>query len=83
MKIISEITAQVTTVPDAWFWYTLSIVLAGALIWVIQRYINRHERILERVTQTLEEMKTMVAVHDAEIKNNRKDIDLLKQKVFK
>ena len=82
MENLDTILSQ-AQVPDAWFWYSLSIVLAAALIWIFKRYITRQDSIMDRLTKNLEELKTLTAVHDAEIKNNRKDIDLLKQKVFK
>jgi len=64
---VDQITASQVVVPDSYFWYTLSLLLAVALIGIIWRFA-------ERVSKTLDELKIIVKVHEAEIERLKKDV---------
>lgn len=49
--------------PDS-FYYVLSAIFGGALIWIIKVYIGRQDKILSQLSETVQSLKTMVAVHE-------------------
>ena len=53
--------------PDQYFWYSLSTILAGALLWIVTRYVSRTEILITSLKETIQQLSTLVAVHDAEI----------------
>lgn len=61
--------------PDMLFWYSLSIVLAGSLIWVVNRYVNRTDKMFSQLIDAVNELRIIIKVHETEIDN-------LKDKVF-
>lgn len=61
------------TKPDSWFWYGLSILLAGTLIGIIWRFANK-------VSNTLDEVRKIVWMHEHDIKHMKDDISELKDK---
>jgi hypothetical protein len=71
--ILQEL-AQIPT-PDMFFWYSLSIVLSASLIWVVNRYVNRTDKMFQQLIDAVTELKVMIKVHESEIEN-------LKEKVF-
>jgi len=71
--ILQEL-AQIPT-PDMFFWYSLSIVLSASLIWVVNRYVNRTDKMFQQLIDAVTELKVMIKVHESEIDN-------LKEKVF-
>ena len=78
--ILQEL-AQIPT-PDMFFWYTLSIVLAGSLVWVVNRYVNRTDKMFQSLIDMVNELRIIIKVHESEIKNHESDIQSLKDKVF-
>lgn len=63
--------SQIDTKPDSWFWYGLSILLAGTLIGIIWRFANK-------VSNTLDEVRKIVWMHEHDIKQIKTDIVQLK-----
>lgn len=49
--------------PDS-FYYALSFLFGGALIWIIKVYIGRTDKMLDGLGKTVADMKTMLAVHE-------------------
>lgn len=72
--IIFQDIVQVPT-PDMLFWYSLSIILAGALIWVVNRYVTRTDKMFSQLIEAVNELRIIIKVHETEIEN-------LKDKVF-
>lgn len=72
-------------VPDGLFWYTLSGMLALALIGIIWRYVDKndkrheeHEDIFKMMAKTQSDMSTMLAVHEEKHEQHDRDIEELK-----
>src|SRR6188768_541129 len=80
MMTLEEITQ--TPTPDMYFWYSLSIILAGALVWVVNRYVNRTDAMFAQLINMVNELRVLIKVHESEIKNHESDIQSLKDKVF-
>lgn len=51
--------------PDNWFWYTLSTVLAVFLSGIIWRYIAKNDKLLEKITEILQEHETRITVMES------------------
>lgn len=49
---------QPIPLPDQYFWYILATLLAIILIRVINRYVNKTEKLLERVVDDVQSLKT-------------------------
>ena len=65
-----------TPTPDLWWWYSLSTVLAAALITIIWKYVNDTKKILLELMKIQGEMKTLIAMHDVEIKHLQEKYNL-------
>lgn len=81
-----QIGQSTVLVPDGIFWYSLSIILAGALIVIIWRYVDRndkrheeHEELFKVIVGTQSDMKQMLAVHEEKHDQHEKDIAELKR----
>jgi hypothetical protein len=73
------------TIPDMYFWYSLSIAMAGLLIWIIQRYISKTEKLLEKLVTDVSELKERTSVHNHrinELEDNLADEIVLKLKAI-
>ena len=81
-KILNQISNGQPTPPD-YFWYTLSLILCAALIYVIINYTRRIDTILAGLSKAIAEIAQIVKVHEREIKDNKRDIEKLEAKVFK
>lgn len=53
--------------PDQYFWYSLAVILGGALIWILQRHIVKTDKLLEKLTEGMNTLNTKTAVHDERI----------------
>lgn len=54
------------------FWYVLATGLAGVLVVIIGRYISKTEKVLEKLSDNVSELKSTAAVADdnpAKMKN--------------
>lgn len=67
MEYISQI--QQIPSPDQYFWYILATVLASSIIYIIHRYVNKTEKLLEKVVDDLQEMRTTTALHAQSIES--------------
>ena len=72
IEIIQQ--AQVN-VPDSYFWYTLSLLLAVSLIAIIWRFA-------ERISKTLDELKGISKVHENIAENHHERISRIEDAVF-
>ena len=61
--------------PDGWFYYAVTLAFGGALIYVILRYSSRVDKTLEKVQETLIELKTMTSLHEVHIQSLLKKAD--------
>ena len=49
--------------PDS-FYYVLSVLFGGGMLWLIRSYIVRTDKMLNQLTEAVGELKTIVAVHE-------------------
>jgi hypothetical protein len=69
--------------PDAYFWYAICIVLVSILVWIVNRYISRTERLFEELTKNINELIQVTKVHEHRISDAEDDIDHLKDRFDK
>lgn len=67
-----------TATPDGLFYYSLTIALAGALLFVIIRYTGKVDSTLKDIGSTLGEVSTMLKVHEHRLDDIDSDISDLK-----
>jgi hypothetical protein len=65
------------TLPPDSFYYVLSFLFGGALIWVIKISIHKTDAILKSLAETVADLKTIVAVHENKHEDEERRLDLL------
>lgn len=60
--------------PDS-FYYALTVIFGGALIWIIKVYIGKQDSILKQISQTVSDLKIMVAVHEEKHETTDRRLD--------
>jgi len=70
---------EIVIPPDS-FYYALSFLFGCALIWIIKSYIGRTDAILKQLSETVSDMKTMLAVHENKHEDNDRRFDKLERK---
>lgn len=68
--------------PDGWFYYAVTLVFGGALIWIILKYTGKIDLTLTALQQAVNELKTMVSLHDQKLETHDNEIETLKNKAF-
>jgi hypothetical protein len=63
------IPTEVVSIPDGWFYYTLSSLLAMALIAIIWKYVAKTENCLGKLETAVNKLITISEVHEVRIKN--------------
>jgi uncharacterized membrane protein (DUF106 family) len=65
-------------IPDGYFYYGLTVILAGVLIGVIWRFANKLAGTLEALKVTVHELVAITKVHQEKHEQHEKDIEELK-----
>lgn len=68
--------------PDTLFWYTISSVLAVALLGIIMWYLNKNEAILKGVSETLQRLVTNDAVKEQRLNDLDERVESIEDKVY-
>lgn len=56
-------------IPEGSFYYVLSFLFGGGLIWIIRVYLHQQKEILNNITSAVERLNEITARHDEKIKN--------------
>ncbi len=64
-------------------WKPLAILLGGALIWIIQRYIGHLNTILDKLSESVNELTTLTKLHEQKLDDHEGEIKNLKVKYRK
>lgn len=67
-------------VPDGVFYYTVTILLAGALIFIIWHFANKLTTTLDALKITVNELVTMTKVHEEKHKQHERKLEELAKK---
>lgn len=69
------------TTPDTWFWYSLSSLLAIALIWVLQRYVNKTETLIKELKDVVQGLLINDKVQDVNIHNHNERLNGIEDRI--
>jgi hypothetical protein len=61
------ITPDIPPAPDGLFWYSLSTVLVLALIWVLQRYVSKTDKLFEKIIHNQQQLLINDKVQDTRL----------------
>lgn len=50
--------------PDAYFWYTITILLAGAIIWILIKYTNGVQKTMDKFEDAISRLIVMTEKHE-------------------
>lgn len=65
--------------PDAYFWYSLTIVMALAIIWILVRYTGKVDETLKELKQAVNELITSNKVHNIRLDGHDNAIEEIKE----
>lgn len=68
--------------PDGWFYYAVTLVFGGALIYVILKYTGKIDTTLNKIQEAVNELKTMTSLHEQRLDTHEDHIDDLKNHIF-
>lgn len=68
--------------PDGWFYYAVTLAFGGALIYVLLRYTGKIDATLSKLQDAVQELKTIVMVHEKRHEDHDEDIADLKKSTF-
>ena len=76
----ATVFAQVETMPKE-FWYGLTVILVGILVWIIQKYFMSLQTVINEFRENINELKliskellTITKSHEEELKEHKEDI---------
>jgi hypothetical protein len=61
-------------------WKPFAMLLGGTLIWIIQRYIGYLNKILDKLTDSVNELTSMAKIHEQRLDNHEGELSVLKDK---
>jgi hypothetical protein len=73
---------EIPNLPDSYFYYGLSLVLAISVISILKWVGGRLVKTLDLLGKDVLDLKIHKAIHAQKIDQNGNDIELLKEKVF-
>lgn len=50
--------------PEPGFWYVLAILLISFASWVIVRFLNKMEKVIDHLTENVNELTVITKLHD-------------------
>jgi len=63
MDTVEAVVEPVKLIPPD-FWYALSMVLAGVLIWMIQKYFASLQTTIKELAESISELTKIITRHD-------------------
>lgn len=68
--------------PDGWFYYAVTLAFGGALIYVLLRYTGKIDATLAKLQDAVQDLKSIVMVHEKRHDDHDEDIADLKKSAF-
>lgn len=68
--------------PDQYFWYTIATVLVLVLVWIVQRYVSKTDKLMEKLVEGMNQLDKTAAIHDQRIQNLEKNSDEIAEKII-
>jgi uncharacterized membrane-anchored protein YhcB (DUF1043 family) len=76
MEIYFLLQALNQNMPDGYFWYTLSMLLAGVIVWVVIRYLNQQQQFYKKVEARFEKNDEKFDKINIEVLDSKKNLAL-------
>jgi hypothetical protein len=65
--------------PDGWFYYSITIVLALAIITILWRYSNKIDTAIDKLTLMVNNLDTKSTLHDRILEDHDEEISDIKK----
>lgn len=65
--------------PDS-FYYTMFVLVGMALIWIIRTYIDRTDKTLKQLVDTVAKLDKMIGIHEEKHENHERELARLSKK---
>ena len=63
METITSVAEPVRNIPPD-FWYAISMILVGILIWIIQKYFASLNTTIKEISESIKDLTKIVTRHD-------------------
>ncbi len=67
---------QIPMPPDS-FYYTMFLLVGAALIWIIRTYIDRTDKTLKQLVDTVARLDKMIGIHEEKHDQHEKEFERL------
>lgn len=71
--------AQAIPMPPDSFYYTMFVLVATALIWIIRTYIDRTDKTLKQLVDTVARLDKMIGIHEEKHDNHEKEFERIRK----
>lgn len=71
----------VASAPDPWFFYALTLLLIGVIVWVIVRYINTSEQAVRELRKEYQELRDMAKNNHIMLLNHQEIFKEIKEEL--
>lgn len=79
IKAVAQAVEPINTVPRE-FWYAATLILVGVVVYFIKDFLSGLKATLKELSANVNELTTLVKLHDKDIKENAKDIEELRKR---
>lgn len=66
------------TLPDGYFYYTLTVLLGGVLVGIVYRYTNKIDETFKEIRNAVNELVTSMKVHNVRLDGHDREIEEIK-----
>lgn len=63
MDTLKTVAEHMSAIPHD-FWYALSMLLVGVLIWIIQKYFSSLQTTIKEISESIKDLTKIVTRHD-------------------
>jgi hypothetical protein len=64
-------------------WKPLALLLIGALVWIIQRYIGYLNKILDKLSDNVNELTAITKLHEQRLEDHDGELSDLRQQKYR
>jgi hypothetical protein len=83
MKELKILLAEVTPIPDQYFWYFAAVLICGILIFFLKRDMDKKDTVLNKLVDDVGYLKIQSAVQEQQIGGLQKDVTFIKEMIPK
>jgi len=79
METITSVAEPVKNIPPD-FWYAISMILVGILIWIIQKYFASLNTTIKEISESIKDLTKIITRHDERIDQHDERLGNLENK---